>query len=199
MDLFALLAPNRRRAWLVVAVFVVLGLPLHYAIKTAGDRGLLMLGEGAPVLQGPTLAGDDCEFDSTREHGRLLVVFFADPTRAASDEQAEIFEVWREKFAPQGDRFVFVTVLTGGTVAQGEAFAQAHDLPLADVVVDRGGYRKKPFHVRKTPTLYVIDPTGRICFAAEGVLKKRDRKFNKVLTEYSPRVRMKPRKSCRRP
>lgn len=195
MDLIGRLSRSPRRALLTVAVLVVVGLPLHAAIKTAGDRGLLPLGQRAPVLQGPTLAGGD--FDSTRDAGRLLVYLFLDPTMTSAVQQAEALTSWRERYGDKDDEHtVFVIVFTGGTPERQERFAETFHLDKRDVILDRGGYRQQPFRVTKTPTVYVVDRLGVLRFAAEGVVRRGDRDFNIAVTGYRPQPgsRLTPRK-----
>ncbi|MDP8225144.1 MAG: hypothetical protein P9L99_17415 [Candidatus Lernaella stagnicola] len=196
MDFWTTVVRQPKRAWLLAAVIVLLGLPLHCAVKDLGRSTLPPTGSLSPVLQGPTLAGPACEYDSVRDHGRVIVVAFLDPTQVSSVRQGEILRAWREHYTEEEQRVVFVLVFTDGVYAQQSSFAAACGIPLEDVVIDRGGYRQKPFGFRRTPAIFVIDTTGNLRFAAEGVVDLRHKKFHRAVSEYRPTGRLTPRKTC---
>jgi hypothetical protein len=183
---------NRHRAALILALLAVAGLPLHLAIKDGAAGDLLPVGGKAPVLQGPTVAGG--YYDSVRDSGRLRVFAFVDPTAAAGAKQAQVLNMWREHFADEDEGVVFVAVLTGGELADGQRFALQHNLPAEDVVLDKGETRAGPWRAGNPPVVYVVDPTGLVQFAARGPVNPSDSALMRAIRDYRPTVRLSPRK-----
>ncbi|NLH49993.1 MAG: TlpA family protein disulfide reductase [Myxococcales bacterium] len=190
-DRFGKWLGNRRLAVALLAAAVLLGLPLHLAVKRLAERDLLAEGRRAPVLQGPTLAGG--AYDSFRDRGRVLVIVFLDPTLASSDEQGKALAAWRDKY--NDDRAVFITVLTDGAPEAASRFAARYGLNEAEVVIDRGATRRQPFKVKRYPTVYVIDRIGVVRYAREGVVGARKGAFLRALEDALPPAgsRLEPR------
>jgi peroxiredoxin len=183
--LFAVLTRSRRRAIFAVVVVVLIGLPLHVAVKLRAEGNLLAEGKRAPVLQGPTLDGGS--YDSTADRGRVVVLSFVDPEYL----QGAALAAWQRQFA--GDEQVrVVTVLIGGSRVRHEEFVKEFGLPPARVVVDHGGTRREPFRVEESPTTYIIDPLGAVAFAQAGVVKANHTRVHEVIEAWRATAR-KPR------
>lgn len=183
---------NRRRTVLLLALAALIGLPLHLAVKRLVARDLPTVGQRAPVLQGPTIAGG--AYDSFRDRGRVLVVVFLDPALASSDEQGRALATWREKY--NDDRAVFVTVLADGDTETQRRFVERYGLNGAEVVIDRGGTRQAPFKIKRFPSVFIIDQIGVVRYAREGVVAARKSDFTRALDGALPPAgsRLEPRR-----
>jgi len=164
MDPVHWLTRNRTRLAIALALFVLVGVPLHLAMKESSwafNPTLLPLNSRAPHLQGPTLDGG--AFDSATEFGRVKIYVFIDPTLRSSDRQGKMIRKWREMFDLQ--RVRIVPVLCGGTTEQQEKYAEQYELDRSLTVVDSGNIRAPKFNVQVPPATYVVDGVGRVQLA----------------------------------
>jgi hypothetical protein len=179
VNLFGWLSQKRWRAAGAIALFALAGVPLHFAVKETGDINLPPVGVRAPLLQGPTLFG--AAYDSLNDLGRALIIVFLDPTARTSREQGSSIASWRARYADE--KAHVVVVMIGGSLEQQRQFAADVELPPDSAVLDRGGLRRKPFGVTKSPTTIVLDGHAITRFARAGVVRSRDGVFQRAVAD----------------
>ncbi|HPM77415.1 MAG TPA: hypothetical protein PK961_10010 [bacterium] len=185
MDAAQWLDGKRWRAAAALALFVLIGIPLHLGMKRATwaeNPSLLPLNTRAPLLQGPNLAGD--YYDSALDRGLVRVFVFLDPTRSAGSKQARAMQAWREDY-PDG-RVRLVTVFTAGDEQAQRAFAAKFSLDEKLTVFDRGGTRAPKFRAKNTPTIYVVDGTNVIRYATDKYVPGGNLPLREIIDGYLP-------------
>ncbi|HPQ71383.1 MAG TPA: redoxin domain-containing protein [bacterium] len=185
MEAVQWLGGNRWRAAAALALFVLIGIPLHLGLKRATwaeNPNLLPLNTRAPLLQGPNLAGE--YYDSALDRGLVRVFVFLDPTRSAGAKQMRAMQAWREDY-PDG-RLRLVTVFTGGDESAHRHFAEKYSLNEKLTVFDRGGTRAPKFRAKNTPTIYVVDGTNVIRYATDKYVSGGNMQLREIIEGYLP-------------
>lgn len=179
------LGGKRWRTATALALFVLIGIPLHLGLKRAtwaDNPNLLATNTRAPLLQGPNLAGE--YYDSALDRGLVRVFVFLDPTLSAGSKQARAMQAWHEDY-PDG-RLRLVTVFTGGDESAHRTFAAKFSLDEKLTVFDRGGTRAPKFRAKNTPTIYVVDGTNVIRYATDKYVSGSNVQLREIIDGYLP-------------
>ncbi len=142
---------------------------LHERIAPAGAlslQGGLEVGERAPELVLPTLAGDDIRVGGTSADHRSTLLFFLSPTCPVCDTLLPILR----SVAKSERGWLQVVLASDGEPAEHRSFSERQELQAFPYVLSRDlGMR---FHVAKLPYAALIDEGGVL--RAKGLINSRE-------------------------
>lgn len=156
--------------WIVAAVVLAAGAAAAFAYRDSLRRRLLgpppgpetLAGTPAPELPSlPTLDGQPLRLADRR--GRPVLLGFWSYGCTISDELLPRFDEWQRRFGPQGLAIagVYVPEQAGQTrVRQFERLGM--ERPSWPLAFDAALLSWRPFRVRDSPTVFLIDRQGRV-------------------------------------
>ena len=127
----------------------------------------LQEGVPAPALRVPWSLGGDLDLEA--ERGHVVVLAFWATWCPACRQEGPVLSRVREQLEPRGDRVVGLSVDHGSVAAIGAA-ARRLGMTYPIAVVDREVADR--FNVELLPTVYVIDPRGRITASFTGAVSE---------------------------
>jgi cytochrome c biogenesis protein CcmG/thiol:disulfide interchange protein DsbE len=169
-------APRARHTarWIaLVALVVVAGLVALLASsppQTAAEVQTPLVGQHAPALAGPTLAGGT--FDLKALRGRWVVVnFFASWCPPCQQEQPELVAFDYAHRAPRAATLVGVVFDDSATSARGFMRSTGATWP---AVGDPGGQIAFDYGVRGPPETFLVSPSGLVVAHFDGPMTAHD-------------------------
>ena len=162
-------APRRRRLWrtlVLLVVVAIVGLVLVTRLEGQPPARSVLLGEPAPMLQGPTLDGGS--FDLADWSGQVVLVNVWASWCVPCQREQPLLVATYEQLAPQGLQIVGINVRDKPEAAR--AFLQRYGQAPWPSVRDPDGRRAVDWGTFALPETYLMDRSGTIVAKAVGEL-----------------------------
>jgi len=176
----------------VVSLIVFAGLSLvlqykvHFDLPSLRERGGLKTQTTAPDFQLPDIQGRPVRLNDFR--GRIVILSFwatwCPPCRAEFVELKGWMNAKQKAGQWKDIALLAVNVEEEPTVVK--QYVERHELPFV-VLLDRQGRVGKQYRVRALPSLYVIDPQGKIAQFQEGYHPGLGRTLDMVIRQLRKR------------
>ena len=133
---------------------------------------LLPEGDAAPSWRLPVADGTSRWLSDGDLAGQVIILDFWSVTCPPCIRQSKVLDDVLRRYAPQGVSVVGVAT-NGETIEEIRQFAQAHHVDYTLVADDEQATMSRQYNVSVLPTLYIIDPHGKIAAAHQGFWDKK--------------------------